>query len=73
MGAAIDKDGIYEWRLDESDPGNLTENGKALRHLAVVNLLNTKRLVRDKIEGRLNLIIEKLDSIEQRLDRLEGR
>jgi hypothetical protein len=68
----VDEDGIYKWRLDESDPGNFTESGKALRHLALVNLLNNKRLIRQQVEKKLDLILEKLTVIEQRLDRLEG-
>jgi hypothetical protein len=67
----IDEDGIYQWFLDEAHSASLADWGKCLRLSAVAMSLNTKRIVRQQVETKLELILEKLVSIEQRLNRLE--
>lgn len=67
----IDEDGIYQWHLDEVKPDELSDWGQCLLHSTVATCLNVKRIVRHQVEGKLDLILKRLDEISQRLDRLE--
>jgi hypothetical protein len=67
----IDEDGIYQWFLDEPDAKTLPDWGKGILQMAITTNLNVKRIVRQQVENKLDLILEKLVSIEQRLGRLE--
>lgn len=64
----IDEDGVCRWFLDETEPCRLSDSGKSVRHTAVAVALNTKKLIRDRVEKKLDLILKRLDDISERLE-----
>lgn len=69
----IDADGIHNWYVDEEELDRLTEWAKALRHGAVANCLNTKRIVRQQVEPKLDELLRQVSELNDRLARLEER
>jgi hypothetical protein len=70
--AEIDEDGIHQ-RFEYGDaPANLGDTGRIVWNIAVANSLNTKRIVREQVESKLNDLLERLTDVQQRLAVLES-
>jgi hypothetical protein len=68
----IDADGIHQ-RFEYSDaPENLGDTGRIVWNVAVGNCLNTKRIVREQIESKLNDLLERITDVQKRLAALES-
>ncbi|MEX1098003.1 MAG: hypothetical protein WED34_18315 [Planctomycetales bacterium] len=69
----IDEDGIHRWFIDEDEPQGISDWGKAVRHGAVANHLNAKRLVRQQVEPKLNELLRLIGELGERLAKIEHR
>lgn len=77
----IDEEGIHQWFLDPvGERPHFNEFGNLLRNVCIATALNTRRIVREKVETRLTqleaqqgMIQEQLLRIEAKLDELLGR
>jgi hypothetical protein len=68
----IDEDGIHNWYIDKQEAvQGFTDWGKGVHHSAVVQCLNTKRIIREQVEGRLAKIEAQLVAIAEQLARIE--
>jgi len=68
----IDEDGIHNWYFDKQEAvQGFTDWGKGVHHSAVVQCLNTKRIIREQVERRLARIEAQLASIVEQLARIE--
>jgi hypothetical protein len=69
----IDEDGIYDWYIEKQEEAQrYTDWGKGVHHSAIVNCLNTKRIIRERVETRLDRIESQLASIAEQLARIEN-
>src|SRR5262249_55681028 len=67
----IDEDGIYDWYFEKQEEAqSYSDWGKGVHHSAIVNSLNTKRIIREQVETRLERIESQLVSIAEHLARL---
>ncbi len=70
----IDEDGIHNWYIDKQEVvQGFTDWGKGVHHSAVVQCLNTKRIIRKQVEGRLARVEAQLVAISEQLARIEQR
>lgn len=70
----IDEDGIYDWYFEKQDEAQrYSDWGKGVHHSAIVNCLNTKRIIREQVETRLERIEAQLAAIGEQLARLEKK
>lgn len=68
----IDEDGIHNWYIEKQDDvQRYTDWGKGVHHSAVVQCLNTKRIIREQVEGRLERIEAQLVAIAEQLTRIK--
>ncbi len=64
----IDEDGIHNWYIDKQEVvQGFKDWGKGVHHSAVVQCLNTKRIIRDQVERRLAKIEAHLANIAEQL------
>ncbi len=70
----IDDDGIYDWYFEKQDEAQrYADWGKGVHHSAIVNCLNTKRIIRERVESRLDRIESLLASIAEQLTRIRDQ
>jgi hypothetical protein len=69
--SVTDEDGIFQWFLEEDIPSGMYDGAKCVQDTTVTTSLNVKRIVRNQVEPKLDLILERLDEIQKRLERLE--
>jgi hypothetical protein len=67
----IDDDGIHNWYLDEDIPHGMTDWARSVRYGTVATSLNVKRIMREQIEPKLDEVLNRLSSIEERLKQME--
>jgi hypothetical protein len=68
----IDEDGIHKWYFEKQDEAQrYTDWGKGVHHSAIVHCLNTKRIIREQVEGRLARMEAQLAGIAEQLARIE--
>jgi hypothetical protein len=69
----IDEDGCFGWSLfDVPRLADLTDAQRIIAVLSMKQKLNTKKLLREQVEARLERIEKQLEAVMVRLDRLGG-
>ncbi len=70
----IDEDGIWRWSYpSQEDVRSFTDWGKGVYHTAVVTRLNVTRIVRERIEPRLERVEQQLKTLREQLNRVETK
>jgi hypothetical protein len=71
-GQCIDEDGIHRWFITNKESYTQCPDREVIiRHLAVAGRLNTRRSSRELLFPRLDQLEEKIDALQQQLDRIE--
>lgn len=68
----IDEDGIHNWYIEKQDVVQCFNDwGKGVYHSAIVQSLNTRRIIRAQVESRLDRIESQLAIVADQLARIE--
>lgn len=67
----IDEDGCFGWSLfDQPVLAKLTDTQRIIAVLSMTQMLNTKKLLREQVESRLERIEKQLEAVVAKLDRI---
>lgn len=69
---SIDEDGIWRWFLEDT-PDRFGDRGKSAWYSAVTNCLNTRRIIRQRVEPKLVELIDRLEAVQKQITRLEEK
>ena len=70
----IDEDGVHTWYMDNMvSAKDIAEWMRGSYHSTVATCLNTKRIVRERVESRLDEADERMGAMQEQLDRMEGK
>ncbi len=69
----IDAEGVCRWFIDKvgENPG-LSDLGNATRNICIATCVNVRRVLREKVENRLDALEQSVTAMKSQLDRIEA-